>query len=135
MLHANDSKGVEALIRDAKTRADHYHALIRYDIDHYMKRMNLKRIGENLKISGMRLMADKRTYFVAGGIIVSYVIIRLLSRRRKSRKIEAPATGVVTLRTSKPSLLTTLAVEAMKLFLLHYMRKLLTEYLEKNQKS
>ncbi len=132
-MSTTETGGVNALIEDAKTRAERYQDLIRQEVHFYMKQTNFKRIGDNLKIAGMRLLSDRRTYFVAGGILISYVIIRLVSGRRKSRKITTSA-GAVTVRSSRPSLLSTLAVEAMKLFLLHYMKKLLTQYLEQRPK-
>lgn len=133
-MPTTETGGVNALIEDAKARAERYQGLIRQEVNFFMKQPDLKRIGENLKAAGMRLLSDRRTYFVAGGILVSYVIIRLAFGKRKSRKVAASA-GAVTVRSSRQSLLTTLAVEAMKLFLLHYMKKLLTEYLEQRPKS
>ncbi len=82
-----------------------------------------------------RLASDRRTYLIAGGIIIGYLVLRAVLGRSERR---APAAGSrrVPVVVNKPrSLLYELFVMAVQTFVLHYARKLLKDYLDNRSPS
>lgn len=106
---------------------------------------NLEDLGaasEKLKVSlgrttqlARRVLTDRRTYFIAGGIVVGYMALRMFMGRNEGRAVSVGPKRAVVVAGRQRSLLHELLIVAIQTFVLHYARKLLKDYLEKQEAS
>lgn len=101
----------------------------------------LPRIKENT----IKIISDKRTIYIALGIALSFLIVKALISRRRTRKMliapssssgsgKMPFKAFRKIRGGGQSLLYEMAIMAIQTFLLHYARKILIQFLEGKNK-
>jgi hypothetical protein len=94
---------------------------------------NMRKTWQRTSALARRLASDRRTYLIAGGIVIGFLVLRALLGRSESRPQSNRRMPVV---VSKPrSLLYELFVMAVQTFVLHYARKLLKDYLDNRSSS
>jgi hypothetical protein len=131
----------EQRIRQIRRQSNRYQVKIAKDMNELNQLTNTSRMWATIKQKSLILIRDRRTLYVAGGIVVSFVILRLLLGQQPSVIRIASKSGNA---SSKPpalivprkrGLLVEVVQMAIQTIILHYVRKLLKEVLDQRDKK
>jgi vacuolar-type H+-ATPase subunit E/Vma4 len=123
-------------LSELKTEVDRVEQDLARDIHTISQMTEPSRMLERIKEGAVRLLSQKRTLYIVGGIVVGFLVVRaLFSSSSKAVERYDPKTGVVIRQSRGNSLVVQLLKMAVQTFVLHYARKLLVEYMDRKQTS
>jgi|GEM_PF-4916891 len=130
-------------MQQIKNKSEIYEKRISDKLKELKEWANPDTILPRLKENTIKIISDKRTIYIALGIALSFLLVKALISRRRSRKmllpsasssIKVPFKAFRKLRGGGQSLLYEMAIMAIQTFLLHYARKILLQFLEGKNK-
>ncbi len=92
-------------------------------------------LWQKAKDGALRVFSDRRTYYIAGGVVVSYFVLRALLSRGRHAAHDGDNPNMPVVVRPEPSLLHRVLMTAIQTFVLHYTRKLLVDFLERNERK
>lgn len=131
----------EQRIRQIRRQSNRYQVKIAKDMNELNQLTDTSRMWANIKQKSLVLLRDRRTLYVAGGIVVSFVILRFLLGQRPSVIRIASKSGSTASKPQalivprKRGLLVEVVQMAIQTIILHYVRKLLKEVLDQRDKK
>jgi len=94
-----------------------------------------KNVWDQTSQLARKLGSDRRTYFIAGGVVLGFILLRIFVGKGEKPNMQRFSKYVPVAITQKRSLGYELFQTIIQTFVLHYARKLLTEFLEKQRKQ
>jgi hypothetical protein len=131
----------EQRISQLRRQSNRYQVKIAKDMNELNQLTDTSRMWANIKQKSALLLRDRRTLYVAGGIILSFVILRFMLGQRTSVIRIASKTGNALNKSQslivprKRGLLMEVVQMAIQTIILHYVRKLLKEVLDQREKK